>query len=379
MNAKLWLPIAILLAGSAAAWALVAGRPAAQALPPVAELPVVTVLQAVPQSLRLNVASQGVVTPRMEIELVPEVAGKVVKLHPGLVAGGFFAEGEVLLAIDPRDYDYAVADAQARIAEAQRQLALEEAQVEQARNEWRALGEGEATPLALHLPQLAEARAKLAAAQADLAKARLQRSRCELHAPFSGRVRDKHIGLGQYVQAGDKLARLYATDVAEVRLPLAAEQLAFVDLPFGDGRAARGPAVAMSADFAGAQRRWQGRIVRTEGALDQANGQLYAVAEVREPYAQRDGQPPLLAGLFVQADIEGRRRDDVFILPTAAVNASQQALVLDQEDRLHWRPLDVLRHEPARVLVKGGLSRGERIVTGGVQVPVEGVKVRVAP
>ncbi|WP_425515791.1 efflux RND transporter periplasmic adaptor subunit [Methylogaea oryzae] len=371
---KTLLPAAVLLTGAGLAVAMVSGRPAARPEPPSPPAPLAAVVRAVPHTLRLNVASQGVAAPRMEIDLVPEVAGKVLRLHPGLAAGGFFAEGEVLLAIDPRDYDYAIADARARLAEAQRQLALEEAQVEQARNEWRALGEGEPTPLALHLPQLAEARAKLLAAEADMAKAGLQRARCELKAPFSGRVRDKHIGLGQYVRAGDKLARIYATDLAEIRLPLAAEQLAFVDLPFGNGAGEGGAAVTLSADFAGAMRHWQGRIVRTEGALVQANGQLYAVAEVREPYA---GQPPLLAGLFVQADIEGRRRDDVFVLPAAAVNASQQALIVDGEDRLRRRQLEVLRNEPGRVLVKGGLASGDRVVTGGIQVPVEGVKVRV--
>jgi len=124
-------------------------------------------------------------------------------------------------------------------------------------------------------------------------------------------------------------------------------------------------------------RHWEGRIIRTEGALDEATGLLHAVAEVREPYAQQKGQPPLLAGLFVQAEIEGIAQPDLYVLPQSAVNATQEALLVDAAGRLHIRRLDVLRQEPERILVKGGLQPGDQVVTGGISMPVEGMAVRV--
>jgi multidrug efflux system membrane fusion protein len=376
---KILLPILLLLAGIAGAWGIVAHRPVSEPQTPRNEPPRVQAMRAEPQTLRLNVRSQGVVTPRTEIDLAPEVAGKIVQLHPGLAAGGFFVAGEVLLAIDPRDYDYAIAETRARIAEAKRQLASEEAEAEQARSEWQALGEGRPTPLTLHEPQLAEARAKLTAAEADLAQAQLRRRRCEWRAPFAGRVREKRVGLGQYVQPGDKLARLYSTDAAEVRLPVAADQLAYLDLPLArrDGKPGDGPKAILTAEFAGAVQRWEGRIVRTDGVLDEATGMLHAVAEVRDPYAPRNGRPPLLAGLFVQADIEGREQPGLFVLPRSAVNSSQEALLVDADAHLHIRRLEVLREEQDRVLVKAGLAAGDRVVTAGIQVPVEGMTVRL--
>jgi len=374
---KIVLPALLLAAGGVGAWAMLAYKPVLQQQASQAEPPLASVIRVQPQTVKLNVHSQGVVAPRVEIDVVSEVAGKIVKLHPGFAAGGFFKQGELLVAIDSRDYDVAVAQTQARIAEARRLLASEEAQAEQAKSEWQALGEGRPSPLALHVPQLAEARAKLAAAEADLAKARLQRSRCELRAPFPGRVHDKRVGLGQYVQVGEKMARLYSTDAAEIRLPLAVDQLGLLDLPLGlrDGPAQ--PNVTLRAEWAGAPCRWQGRIVRTEGALDGATGLLHAVAEVREPYARQDGGPPLLAGLFVQAEIEGRVRPGVFVLPKTAVNAAQEALLVDAGGRLRIRRLDILRQEPDRVLVQGGLSPGERVVVSGIQIPVDGMAVRV--
>jgi len=375
---KIVLPLAVVLAGITAAWGLIAYKPALQQQTPAIEAPLVSVISVAPQTLRLDVHSQGIVTPRTEIDLVPEVAGKIIQLHPGFFSGGFFTRNDVLMTIDPRDYDYALTEAEARIAEAQRQLISEQAQAEQARNEWRTLGDGKPTPLAMREPQLAEARAKLKAAEAELAQARLKRSRCELRAPFSGRVHEKNMGLGQYVQPGEKLARIYSTDAAEIRLPLATDQLGFLDLPLGlIDSGAGGPKVTLTAELAGKPASWAARIVRTEGVMDDASGQLYAVAEVLDPYAQQPGQPPLLAGLFVNAVVHGKEQRDLFVLPQTAVNVSHDALLIDAEQRLHITKLEVLRDEQGSVLVNGGLRAGDRLVTAGIQVPVEGMKVRI--
>lgn len=376
---KIFLPVALLLTGVACAWAILATRPTLVTQTPGIEVPLVSVIQVEPQKLSLNVHSQGVVTPRNEIDLIPEVSGKIIQLHADFVTGGFFANNDLLATIDPRDYDYAIALAKAQIAEAKRQLAMEEAQADQAHSEWQALGEGAATTLAMHEPQLAEARAKLKATQASLLQAQIKRSRCELRAPFAGRFQTKLTGVGQTIQAGEKLAHIYSTDLAEIRLPIPTDQLAYLDLPLGtsDKSCNACPKVELSADFAGKFQTWQGRIVRTEGKLDDTTGVLYAVAEVLNPYNQMQAHPPLLSGLFVQAVIEGKELQNIFVLPPIAVNTARQVLIVDAELRLHLRPLEVLRNEAERILVKQGLNKGDRVVISDIQVPVEGMKVRL--
>jgi RND family efflux transporter MFP subunit len=376
---KIGLPILLLLMGIATAWAMMAWRPRIVTQAPKTEVPLVSVIQVEPQTISLNVHSQGIVTPRNEIDLIPEVAGKVIYLHPDFVAGGFFDRNALLVSIDPGDYDAAIAQAQAQIAEARRQVAMEEAQTAQAHDEWQALGDGVPSALTMREPQLAEARARLKAAEASLTLARIKRSRCELRAPFAGRLQSKNIGLGQFIQPGDKLARIYSTDVAEIRLPLSSSQLGFLDLPLGvpNDSAGKGPKVTLTTEFAGKMQTWEGRIVRTEGALDESTGILYAVAEVQAPYQQKDNRPPLLSKLFVQAEIEGKAMLGVFVLPQLAMNASQEVLLVDAEQKLHIRRIDVLRNEQHRILVKGGLKAGDRLVTSGIDVPVEGMTVRI--
>lgn len=372
--------MAILSVSIVAAWAMIASRPGA--MPPSVEPapPSVEIESVAPKTLRLNVMSQGVVSPREQIDLIAEVAGKVVQVHPALVSGGFFAANDILLTIDPRDYDYAIVAAQAKVAEAKRVLINERAQVEQADSEWRALGEGEASDLALRKPQLAEAEAKLQAAEADLAKARLDRSRCELRAPFSGRVLSKQVGRGQFLASGSAIARIFANDVAEVRLPVGIEQLAFLDLPLGSQASVPGrwPKVALHAEVGGKPRYWQGRIVRSEAALDSASGQLFLVAQIDQPDQVTPERAPLLSGLFVQAEIEGVLYQGLFALPRSALNTLQQVKLVNAEQRLAFRQVEVLRSEADRVIVKSGLNPGDRVVVSEMPMPVEGMRVSVA-
>ena len=371
---KLLLPALVLSISLLSAWAIVAFRTPIKTSAPEAVIPEVQFIQLEPQNLRLTVTSQGIVTPREEIDLVREISGTVTEVHTGLVNGGFFAANDLLLRIDSRDYDYAVINAQAQVAEAKRVLMAEQAQVQQAENEWQALGEGDPSELALRKPQLAEAQAKLQAAEAQLAKAKLDRQRCEIRAPFAGRVVSKQAGLGQYLQSGQTVARIYASDIAEIRLPIATEQLAFLDLPLNQNQQQpkQLPQVSLSAEVAGLKQIWHGHIVRSEAALDTASGQLYLVAQVDHPY---QAETPLISGLFVSAEIEGTVMPNLFSIPHHAINAMQKVKLVDANQRLHWQTVEVLKQAKDRVIIKQGLNAGDRLIVSELALAIEGMPV----
>lgn len=376
---KVLLPLVVLLMAGVASWMVFALRTQPAPQSSTAVIPEVNVLRVQPQTLRLNVQSQGVVTPREEIDLVSEVAGKVVQMHPALVAGGFFKANDLLLTIDPRDYDYAITSAQAKIAEAKRVLISEQAQVEQALHEWQALGEGEASELVLRKPQLAEAQAKLLAAQADLAKAQLNHSRCELRAPFTGRVLSKQAGVGQFITVGAVVARIYASDVVEIRLPISTEQLGFLNLPLvlSPPDARQGAKVSVTADLGGHSYQWLGHIVRSEAAVSEDSGQWYWVAQVLNPVLPVAQRPPLLKGLFVHAEIEGTERTHVYRLPRNAVSSMQTVKLVNAEQKLEIRTVQVLRSDSEAVIVESGLNPGERVVVSELPMAINGTAVKV--
>ncbi len=375
------LPILILVIATGAAAALVLTRSKPQKREVEAVIPMVRVHIVELTDERLTVISQGTVTPRTQSVLVPEVAGRVIEVSPSFAPGGFFEAGELLLRIDAHDYRQALVGAQSVDAQARLRLAQVEAEAELAREEWQELGRGEANPLALFEPQVAQATAALAAAAAGIDQAQTNLQRTEVRAPYAGRVQSKQVDLGQVVAPGSPLATIYAVDFAEVRLPLADDELAFVELPLGyrgESGANRGPETILRAEFAGSLHEWKGRIVRTEGMIDPVSRMIHTVAQVRDPYGRsQPGRPPLAVGLFVEAEIVGKTVENVALIPRAALRPDGRVLVVDSEQRLRFRNIEILRALRESVIVEAGLAAGDRVCTTPLSAVIDGMKVSV--
>ena len=203
-----------------------------------------------------------------------------------------------------------------------------------------------------------------------------------MRSPYAGRVREKRVDVGQYISVGAPVATLYSIDVAEVRLPLPDAELQYLDLPLiyrGD-RDGDGPAVTLTATFAGGTHEWEGRVVRTEGEIDPRSRMVHVVAQVENPYGRGDepGRPPLAAGMYVRATIHGRTIEGVASLPRSALRSDGNVWVIDGDDRLRIRNVAVLRTDREYVYVSGGLSEGERVCVSALEVVSEGMQVRLA-
>ncbi len=376
---KILAPVMIVAFGVVGAVTLVRSKAPVETVRPEAVTPLVKVVVARFGELRLKVSAQGTVLPRTETALAAQVAAEVVAVSPHFEAGGFFERGEVLVRLDRRDYELAAERAAARVAQAELRLAQQDAEARVAADEWHQLGDGEPSSLVLREPQLAEARAALKAAQAELGIARLDLERTLIRAPFDGRVRTRAAGVGQYLTPGQEIATVHAIDYAEVRLPVADRQLAFLDLPLAFGSASPaggGPKASLSAHFTGRRYRWPGQVVRAEGELDQRSRMLHLVVRVEDPYSRRSsGRPPLAVGLFVDAEIAGHTVVGT-LLPRSALRSDGRVLVVDEDDRLRWREVEALRIEKDSVVISGGLLEGERVCISPLEVVVDGMKVR---
>lgn len=336
--------------------------------------PLVEVQRVERTTVQVEVVGQGEVKPRTQVELAPQVTGRVVEVHPALVSGGRFRAGTVLFRIDPRDYQLAVERARASVAGAETVLERELAESEAAEAEWQEVRGDETPPtLLVRTPQIREARARLAAAEADLSRAELDLERTGVSLPFHGLVIEESIAPGQLVTAGQRVATIFGTKAVEVRLPLDDAELAWFDLP----SATTAPVAAtVEADLGGAHQVWQGWLERLEGQVDPKSRMVHVVVRVDDPFAPGD-RPPLFPGSFVDVTLKGRDLEGVLAIPRHALREGNTLWVV-QEDHLSIRQVEVARRDRDQVLIKSGVEAGELVVTSALDVATEGMIVRVS-
>jgi RND family efflux transporter MFP subunit len=292
---------------------------------------------------------------------VAEVPGRVVRISPSLESGAFFRAGEVLAELDRRDLELAVGRARAAM-----ERALAERDYARAKlSRQRSLAErGIASDALLdevhRAARVAEARSREAAAELERAERDLARTR--ILAPYDGRVRSQKIDVGQFVSVGQALARIYAVDYAEVRLPIPDEDLAHLDLAIGGPDASDGGAeVLLRTNFAGREHTWLGEVVRTEAEIDPRTRMIHVVARISDPYAGGAGRPPLAAGLFVEAEIVGRPVEGALRLPRSALDGDDRIWVVNDDHQLRSRRVQILRVADDTAWVAGALTAGERV------------------
>jgi len=345
--------------------------------------PLVEVEQLHVRDIQMIVRGYGTVSPRVEVEIVPEVFGKVVYVHPLLKAGGLVRGEEQIIQIESRDYELAVQQANAVVAEAQVRLDTEKAEADVARQEWEQLHPNTepSSPLVLRQPQIRRAEASLESARAQLAAAELRLERTSLSLPFDVLVIDERVDLGQYVAVGQSLGSAYGIEAVEIAVPLEDDELAWFDVfdstaQLDGNKAAAKPCTAqVKADFGGAEHIWKGRVVRTTGQVDRTSRMVSVVVEVADPFDTSGGRPPLLPGVFADVHIKGKILENAVAVPRDAVRESNQVWVVDG-DRLHIPTLEIARTDKDFAYAISGLEEGAQIVVSSLDMVTDGMAVR---
>ena len=373
---KLIAPLLILALSAAIFVALVSTQPTLQTTVKEPVPVAVRALEINTGPMQLSVNSEGNVQPSVETKLVAQVAGEVIEVSDSLVAGGDFNKGDVLLRLDPRDYEIAVTRSQAAMsrAEAEQRFAAEEA----ARIK-SLYGDELASIAELQNAErlLAVANAALTDAKAALMRATVDLERTVFRAPFNGRVRGEDVDAGQFVAKGSMIATLYDTDRLQVRLPLADSQLAYLDASYAQtGLAGDTPAnVLLTADYAGDTQTWRAKLLRTEGDISVKSRFLHVIVEVTNTLSSSGVRLPV--GLFVNAAIEGRTMDNLVTVPRTALRPDNSVMIINERNQLEFRDVSIFKLSDSDVLISEGLVSGERISTSPLQFVVEGMPVTV--
>lgn len=370
-RSKLLALVIVLLVGFGVMKYLKDNGPVADRELPPRVTPVVNIIEAHAGSEQLIVKTQGRVEPVRRTQAASEVRGRVVMVSPKFEAGGVFSKDEVMLEIDSADYVSALASARSSLAEAQLLLIQEQARSEQAQRDWEKLGRGEPSDLVLRKPQIKSAQAHIEATEASVEKAKRDLSRTKLRAPYDCRVEAGYSDLGSYVMVGARLADLYSADAFEARVPVTLEELGYLD-----ESKMIGSRVLIKAVLGGKERQWNGSVIRNESLVDQQTMTIYLVVSVNlrdeeDPYSL----PPL--GLFVQAEIEGRKIDRVMKIPRSALRADNTLLTINDSNELDIIEVTPVRTLAKSVLISEGLEEGARVITSPMETPVPGMKLSI--
>ncbi len=222
-----------------------------------------------------------------------------------------------------------------------------------------------------------EAKAQLRAAKANLKEAQLNVARTQIKVPFKGRVVSKMVGVGQYITAGTQLGKVFSVDAVEVRLPLTDMQLTELDLPMGYmAEAGQGPKVEFTTRMGRSQHSWEGRIIRINASFDQETRLVYAIAEVQDPYGEgADFGVPFAVGMFVHANIEGVESKQAMVIPRDALRNADKVYVVDAENKLDIRSVEVISTSAEQVLLSAGVSVGEKVAISTLPNAAQGMLV----
>ncbi len=343
-------------------------------LPPT---PLVETINVSSDIQQFTVDSQGPVQPKLNSNIVAEVSGRISNVSKNFRVGAFVKEGETLFIIDKANYVANLRSAEATLAQAKASYQDAKARSDQAKKDWEKIGRGQANDLVLKIPQLNQAKANVQSAEANLLRAQRDLARTNVKAPYSALIKSKQVDLGQYVNVGFTVANLYGTDTAEVRLPLADRELAFLQLP-EQGIEASYPNVVLTGVYAGKPHTWSGKVIRTEGVVEENNRLTYLVAEISDPYnlSSKNSSTPLRYGTFVNAEIEGITQDGLIVLPRAALVNKDQVLVISQESKISLITVNIVRGDKDYVYIDDGIEEGSEVVITPIENPINGMLVK---
>ena len=376
-------PIAILAIALLVAMLLVMNKPDHEIKTFEERMVNVDSIEVLPRSMPVYISTQGVVKPRTETTLLAEVGGKIVNRSAAFVEGAYIQQGQELLRIEAIDYEIAVVQAEADLARAQSQLAQEEGRGRVAEKEWTmrrdsAKASVAAKSLALRQPQIKEAKSLVAAAEANLKRAKKNLSRTIVTMPYDGVVQNRMADIGQFVGVGTSLGKTFAIDTAEVRLSISEGKIPYLDLPGVTRQGDIQAKVRLSYVTPQQTLEWSGKLSRTEGRLDEQSRTLYAVAEVLDPYGlNNEGAEPLRMGTFVRAAVEGKTFPNLVPLPRNILRPGNLIWVIDGDNRLQNRPVEILRTEGEEMLVSSGLTAGDIVCLTAVGNVLPGTPVNV--
>ena len=329
-----------------------------------------------PIDYQIKIKSTGTTTPITQTVLTSEVGGEVIYRSKKFSEGSSVISGEILAKIDDTDLQLQYKNALLQLASAEVQFAVQQAEAEIAQEAWDQVGEGVPQELTTKKPQLKQAKAALEVAKAQVQSAEKKLNKTEITAPYTGRIQNINIDLGSTIIPGQPVGSMYTSNEIEVTLSVKDSDLKFLDIPM-DGRKLnpdQKSIVVIKSLYKGEMQEWAGNLERVDGVIDPMTRMIKLIANFKNNFIE-ETKPILPIGLFVEAEINGKQLEDIFMIPNSALTPNDELLFLNQDDALEIRKVSVLTKMKNHILVKEGMKAGERVVVSKLSIATNGMLV----
>jgi RND family efflux transporter MFP subunit len=330
----------------------------------------------IPIDYEVKIKSTGTTTPITQTILTSEVGGEVIYRSKKFSEGSSIIIGEILAKIDDTDLQLQYKNALLQLASAEVQFAVQQAEAEIAQEAWKQVGEGAAQDLTAKKPQLKQAKAALEVAKAQVQSAEKKLNKTEITAPYTGRIKDINIDLGSTILPGQPVGSMYTSNEIEVTLSIKDSDLRFLDIPM-DGRKLnpdQKSLVVIKSLYKGEMQEWSGNLERVDGVIDPMTRMIKLIANFKNNFIE-DTKPILPIGLFVEAEVSGKRLIDVFMIPNTALTPNDELLVVNQDNTLEIRKVKIITKMKDHIIVKKEMKAGERVVVSKLSIATNGMLV----
>ena len=378
---RVLLPVLILVGGVILMNVLIDSGPKAKRQPPARQARLVEVEEVGFSNQPTVIQAMGTVRPAREIALQPRVSGEIIQVGREFVPGGRFHKGDAILKIDPMDYKLLVRQKESGVAQARSDLELELGQQSIAEREFELLGESVAVEdrdLVLRKPQLEMVRAALDTAEAVLEQARLNLERTQVRSPFNAIIQAREVNLGTYATPSTRLATLVGTDEYWIEVLVPVDQLKWIRIPRSS--AEKGAIVSFFNESAWGPGRFRtGRVIRLASGLEEQGRMAQLWVSVNDPLSLRresSGEPVMIIGSYVRVEIQGTTIESVAAVERKHIRDGDQIWIMNADDKLEIRPVEILFRGRDSVLIGRGIQPGDRLITTDLAAPVPGMPLR---
>jgi membrane fusion protein, multidrug efflux system len=334
------------------------------------QLPFVESKRLIPTTHQSIIKSQGFISSEVNLTLVSELQSQVQWVSGKLKKGMSFSKDDTLLILNIKDFELALVSAETKYLNAKINLDREKAEFEIANNEWKKIGSGEATELALRKPQLEQAILNFSIAEATLNKAKRDLSKTIFIAPFNGRVVNKYIENKSIVFPGTLIANIYSTEFFEVNLPISDRDIFFTGLTF-DGKEIN-ENNQLKVKLIASNKELFGLIVRTEAELDPKSKMKSCIARIDNKYSKLI----LSKGEYVEADIYGLDILNSYKIPRNKVR-NKKVWIINDKSLLKQREVEIIRFEEENVITRNGFKPRDHLLISRMTSPIDNLEVNM--